>query len=338
MDNSPKYEIPWELIADSLTGNLTNDGEHLLKQWFLLDPENKKKFLKIQELWKNSTEDYKYYRMANEDEAWKALQVRMGLNQHEIEKPKVIRGDFGHRRKFIRNLLAIASVCIGFIAIIWYFTVRNNPDVFITESTGQKRVSLTDGTVITLHPLTRIEVPQGFGVSRRTVVMVSGEADFEVVHRSDLPFIVELGSTMVRDIGTSFIIRREDNMIHVAVTSGKVAFVRTATKETKELDAGSSISFDEQKKEFTSIKAIESSGAFEKMMMFENTPLSEVIQSMQKVYDIKVEITDDIADKKLTAKLYGMPLDSAIEVICTSLNLEYSFHGNIYMLKAKSSQ
>ena len=338
MDNLPKYEIPWEIIADSLTGNLTGEGEHQLQQWFLLDPEHKNKYLKIQELWKTGTEDYQYYRMANEDEAWKALQARMVSDQSETGNPKVIHVDFNHRRKFLRNLLAIASVCIGFIAIIWYSTVRNNPDVYITGSNDQKSVSLLDGSVITLHPLTRIEVPHGFGTSRRTVVMASGEADFEVVHQSNVPFIVELGSTVVRDIGTSFIIRREGKKIHLAVSSGKVAFESTATKETKELDAGSAVSFDEQRKEFSTIKATESSAAFEKLLFFENTLLSDVILSIQKVYAKKVVITDDIAGKKLTAKLHGMPFDTAIEVICTSLDLEYSVQDNIYMLKAKSSQ
>ena len=338
MDNLAKYEIPWEIIADSLTGNLTDEGEHQLQQWFLLDPEHKKKFLKIQELWKDGTEDYKYYRMANEEEAWKALQVRMESVQPEEAKPKVVHVDFDHRRKFIRNLLAIASACIGFIAIVWYFTVRNNPDIYITGSNDHKKISLSDGTVITLHPLTRIEVPHGFGTSGRTVVMASGEADFEVVHRADLPFIVELGSSVVRDIGTSFIIRREGKKIHLAVSSGKVAFEINATKETKELNAGSAVSFDEQQHEFSAVKATETSGAFEKLLFFENTPLSEVILSIQKVYAKKVVITDSISGKKLTAKLQGMPFDTAIEVICTSLDLEYSVRDTIYMLKDKRSE
>src|SRR5512133_3269577 len=176
MDNLSKYEIPWEIIADSLTGNLTDEGERQLQQWILLDPEHKIKFLKIQELWKKGTEDYKYYRIADENEAWKALKVRMTLDQPETGNPTVIHADFGRRRKFVRNLLAIASISVGFIAIVWYFAVRNTPDVYITGSDSQKRVSLTDGTVITLHPLTRIEVPRGFGTSGRTMVMTSGEA------------------------------------------------------------------------------------------------------------------------------------------------------------------
>jgi transmembrane sensor len=276
--------------------------------------------------------------MANEEKAWKDLQDRISTDQSENEKHKVIHADFGHRRKLIRNLLAIASVSIGLIAVVWYFTVRNNPDVFMAGSDSEKVVSLADGTVITLRPRTKIEVPRGFNISGRTVVMAAGEADFEVVHRRDLPFVVKLGSTEVRDIGTSFIIRRDSKMVHVAVSAGKVAFIRTATKETRELEAGSSVSFDEQKEEFGSVKSTETSEAFENMLTFESTPLSEVIQSIQKVYARNIVIADETANRKLTAKLYGMPFDKAMEVICTSLHLEYTVDGNIYMLKQKTSE
>jgi transmembrane sensor len=338
MDNSQKYEIPWELIGDSLTGNLSDEGEHQLQRWLELDPEHKSTYLRLQDIWKNGTEDYRYYRMANEEEAWKSLQNKISPGQPEIEKHQVIHADFGHRRKLIRNLLAIASVSIGLIAIVWYFTVRNNPDVYMAGSDSEKVVSLADGTVIALHPGTRIEVPHGFNTSGRTVVMAAGEADFKVVHRSDLPFIVELGSTEVRDIGTSFIIRRDGKMIHVAVSDGKVAFIKTATRETRELNAGSAASFDEQKEEFSSVKATEASEAFENMLIFESTPLSEVMQSIQKVYARQIVFTDEIANRKLTAKLYGMSFDKALEVICTSLQLEYSVDGNTYQLKAKTSE
>ena len=48
MDTSPKYDFPWELITESLTGNLTVEGEIQLQQWFSSNPENKEKYLKIQ--------------------------------------------------------------------------------------------------------------------------------------------------------------------------------------------------------------------------------------------------------------------------------------------------
>lgn len=335
MDNSIKYEIPWELIADSVTGNLSVEGEKQLQQWFSEDPEHRKIFQRIHELWENGTESYRYYRLANENEGWKNLQLRMESERSQTEKPGIIYADFSRRRRFIRTLLAIASVCVGLAVIFWYRTTLNDTQVYSTGKSEYRTVSLEDGSEITLQPLTTIEIPKEYNKSGRTVIMISGEADFEVVHMNDAPFVVDLGATEVRDIGTSFIIRREASAIHVAVTSGKIAFIKTVTKESREVYAGSAISYNETEKEFGTIQGIETSGAFDNLLTFENTPLSDVIRSIQKVYARTVIINGEIADRRLTAKLYGMNFNSAIDVICTSLDLEYSVDDSIYTLQAK---
>ncbi len=74
MNKSPKNDLPWELIAESLTGSLSAEEELQLQQWISSDAENKEKYLQIKELWKNGMEDYTFYQMANEEESWKALQ------------------------------------------------------------------------------------------------------------------------------------------------------------------------------------------------------------------------------------------------------------------------
>ncbi len=84
--------------------------------------------------------------------------------------------------------------------------------------------------------------------------MDKGEAWFDVVHNSNKSFIVELGSTQIRDIGTSFTIHKDLNTIDVAVSTGKIAFVKLSTKETKELNAGSAITFTMKSESFGNVK------------------------------------------------------------------------------------
>jgi transmembrane sensor len=238
----------------------------------------------------------------------------------------------------LRNLLAIAAAFIGVVGFIWFILYRNTPEVYLTALNEQKRIALIDGTVIIMQQETRIEVPRKFNHSERTIIMALGEADFEVAHNVDLPFIVELGIARVKDIGTRFTVHKEDKMIYVAVSSGKVAFVSIATKESREINAGSELTYDVTHQRFGSINAIESSKDFEQLLVFENTPLSEVIVSIQQFYGGKILIDDSIADRKFTAKLYGMPYTTAIQVICKSLGLEYSINDSIYTLKAKAGE
>ena len=204
-------------------------------------------------------EDYRFYQMANEEESWKALHAKMRKDNPEQIETKVIQGQFNQNQKFVRNLIAIAAVFVGFVGIgLWFILPRNNPVIYETAFNVQKKVTLIDGSVITLQPNTKIEVPATYNKSGRTIIMDAGEALFDVVHNSGKSFIVELGSTQIRDIGTSFTIRKELNSIDVSVSTGKIAFVKLSTRETKELNAGSAITFDVQHESFGNIKAVDS--------------------------------------------------------------------------------
>jgi transmembrane sensor len=335
MNKQTNNEIPWELVGDYLTGNISDERNHQLQQWIGMSEENHESFVRILELWKSGTENYLNYKQANEEDGWKALQNKITTGHPNAQQPKVIHADFNRQRRILRNIMAIASVCVGFIAILWYFSIRNQPDVYITGEAGQKEITLSDGTNITMFPSTRIEVYHSFNKRNRTITMASGEADFDVTHRYDLPFIVKMGNAEVRDIGTSFIIRRQGKMIHVAVSSGKVSFIKKDNEESRELEAGSSASFNEEKSELSEIAPTASSEAFKNLLVFENTPLSAVIESVQKVYAKNIAISDNISNRKLTAKLYDMPFNMAIEVICTSLDLEYTVTDNVYVLRAR---
>jgi transmembrane sensor len=336
MNNSPKNDLPWELIAESLTGNISVEEELQLQQWISSGPENKEKYLHIKELWKKGMEDYRFYRVANEEKSWIALHAKMRKDNPE-QNARVIRGQFNQSRKFVRNLLAIAAVFIGFVGIgFWFVIPKNHPVIYETAFNIQKKINLADGSVITLQPNTKIEVPAAYNKLRRTIIMDAGEAWFEVIHNSRKSFIVELGSTQIKDIGTSFTIHKAPNSIDVSVSSGKIAFVKLSTRETKELKAGFGVTFDVQRESFGIIQATDSVKAAKRLLVFKNTPLSEVIGNIQKVYGKKIMINEGIANKTFTGQLDGMSFKGAIKVICTTYGLEYEKNDSVYILKAKT--
>ena len=65
MNPSSTNNFPWELIGSSFTGNLTQDDESHLQQWLDANSDNKAKYQQLQDLWNNSTEDYKLYLMGH---------------------------------------------------------------------------------------------------------------------------------------------------------------------------------------------------------------------------------------------------------------------------------
>jgi transmembrane sensor len=339
MDTSPLHDIPWDLIAESLAGSLTVEEELQLQEWMTADPANGDRYAEIKKMWESGMEDYRLYQMADVNESWESLRSRLRSRQLLQKKDDEVQVQSFHKTSYLRNLIAIAAVLLGFVGIgFWIVLHRNNPVTYETAINEQKKVVLPDGTVIMLHPQTEIEVPAGYNKKDRKIIMDSGEAFFDVEHQQDKPFTVGLGTTLIRDIGTSFTITREKKKIGLHVTTGTVAFVRVATNEARVIHAGSGITFDSEHEKFGEIQMIRSSVSVEPLLDFENTPLSEVVASIQKVYGEKIILPEALANRKLTAKLDGMPYHTALDVICISLGLEYSMKDNVYILKATISE
>ena len=330
MTPSPTYNYPWELIVNSFSGNLSNEEEFMLQQWIDSDPLNAKKYQQLQQIWKNGLDDYKFYLMADENKAWNSFKAKLKLPERE----KIIkRYDQEKKIRSISYIVSIAAVLLVLIGVgIWYTVSRKDSPIYETASNEHKKINLADGSSILLQPHTKIQVTKDYNETVRTVILISGEAFFGIKHQKRKPFIVEMDVAKVEDIGTSFTIKKLNEKIKVTVKSGKVTFIKNATKETHELTAGMSLTFNIKNETFNGSDNSESM----KLLEFDDTPLSDVIVLLEKVYGKKIQITDrDVNEKKLTANLNGLPYITAIKVICKTLNLEYSVKDSVYTLKVK---
>jgi hypothetical protein len=73
-----------------------------------------------------------------------------------------------------------------------------------TPNGGKYDVVLGDGTRVWLNSASSIKYPASFAHLKERIVELSGEAYFEVVHNSNVPFKVVTANLTVEDIGTHF--------------------------------------------------------------------------------------------------------------------------------------
>src|SRR5258708_1195033 len=106
-----------------------------------------------------------------------------------------------------------------------------------------------------LKPQTRIQLVRRYNKASRTVILTSGEAFFEISHHEELPFIVDMETASIKDIGTSFTVQKTEDSIKVMVFSGKVAFSKKEAREAMEISAGSSLCFYIREERFGEIRA-----------------------------------------------------------------------------------
>jgi hypothetical protein len=79
-----------------------------------------------------------------------------------------------------------------------------------TPSGGQYQIELPDGTNVWLNAASSMRFPTSFKGSARTVD-ITGEAYFEVAKNKDKPFVVNVGSSHIKVLGTHFNVMAYDN-------------------------------------------------------------------------------------------------------------------------------
>jgi len=126
---------------------------------------------------------------------------------------------------------AAAAVVLMVISSLYW---RDNA---FTTAVGQQRVRvLRDGTRVLLNTDTRIEV--NYDKHARRVRLVRGEARFDVSKRPTWPFLVSVGDREIRALGTSFIVRHDnDQDLSVTLVEGRISVAPGAATSEKPPEA-----------------------------------------------------------------------------------------------------
>lgn len=174
-------------------GNRTPAIELGLKRWLREDPENARAFEIATEVWED------------------AENLRRFVPLHPKLPPR--------RRSNMAPIFAaaaIASVLLFLGAILWF----QNLGVITTDIGEQRQLVLEDGTRVFLNTDTRLVVK--YNEAARFVELTRGEALFIVAKKSEWPFVVLAGDRQVRALGTSFLVRKENQQLAVMLVEGKV--------------------------------------------------------------------------------------------------------------------
>jgi transmembrane sensor len=127
------------------------------------------------------------------------------------------------RRGRSRLWLAAASVAvIGLFAAGALLFTPDHPrsDVYASTITEGRSLNLPDGSLVQLDRDSAIAV--NFDAQFRRIELLHGSALFDVGKDPGRPLQVQIGASMLRDIGTVFAVRRDNAGDEVTVVSGRV--------------------------------------------------------------------------------------------------------------------
>ena len=216
-------------------------------------------------------------------------------------KPEApVRGERSVHRFRLVVAASILLTCLALGTWRWWQVVRYPS--YATQFGEQRTVTLEDGSIVELNARTRIKVR--FTDAGRDVDLIEGQALFRVARNPDRPFTVVTGNTRVRAVGTEFDVYQKTQGTVVTVVEGRVSVSappeRSATAADVGAQAGPVMLAAGQQVTVTSHRVAAPSHAnvaqamawTEGKLVFDSTPLSEVVQEFNR-YNARPLSIDD---------------------------------------------
>ena len=198
---------------------------------------------------------------------------------------------FGRRTLFAGATAAAASVAAVTVGLNVLGPLSGVYADHATSVGERKRVTLDDGSVVTLNTATALSVDYS-GLERR-VALHDGEAMFEVAKDPNRPFIATAGNGEARAVGTAFVVRRKETCAHVIVTEGTVE-VTVGKAAPVRLEAGQRLGFGEGDRQKLRTVDVETLTAWQRgKLIFNSRSLQSVVDELQRYRRGRIVIAND---------------------------------------------
>ncbi len=305
------YEL---LVIRQLQNVATEDELWQLASWIQESPENKHKEESIRKIWMAS--ENTNFPALDVDAEWLRFKEKAGIGKIRKNTTTAI-------------LLKVAAVfLLGLFSVFAYLFIPQASEKTYMAESSLLEVSLDEGSTVVLNRNATLIVPPSFNKDQRTVYL-KGDAYFDV-KKGEKPFFVHADRVSVKVLGTSFYIDDRENLKNAEVIV-KNGLVRVSASE----DHDNHIVL--RKGEVASLKkqVLNKQFSFDpnylawktRKISFENTPMQEVVNTLNKVYGVTFRIDESLTEKHLTADFNNQKLEEVLHIISLTLDVRIEKQG-----------
>lgn len=325
-----------ELLIKYLNNNCTDKEFEELVEWIKKKAENKESKSWGLDDWKSFEPDLKN----KDNKKYSALldKIHHEINLKNQRKTKVIT-----MRKVTSWLSRAAAILfIPLLGVVFYLLTNNNiqsnkytgltvDSLEIIAPVGSRTVvQLTDGSKVHLNYGSKIKYPQFFLGDTREIIL-EGEGYFEVAHNPDKPFIVKTRTLNVKAIGTAFnvLAYSDEDVVETTLVNGKVLLEQNEPNgETKEIgcmEPEQHVAYNLKSGKIHSTKGnITKYIAWKDgKLVFDNEPITGVAKKLSRMFNVDIEVADNIKDYTYTVTLVNDPLLLILDLMTEVTNVSY---------------
>lgn len=347
------------IIARVLSGDSSSEDILQLSNWLNKEEKNKKEFSYLKNYWDAEVASNHF-----SDPAITFDKLQEQLNREKKQ--------MALKQRWRLWTPIAASIAVLLAVSSWFIFQSAEEQVtfcftYLTEN-NKAEFNLEDGTTVTLNKNSRLSYTNFYGKEERVVVL-EGEAFFDVKKDSVKPFIVSVANDRMRVkvLGTRFNVNAypSESDIHTTLVEGAVLLQFTdAEKRMSErlLDSplnnavynltSKNVIVGEQKLvpaekltfnilskkiETSHIDPIDEYAWKDGLIKYKNVSFSDLISELEKKFKVKITIENETlaqASTKVTGTFTEeQSLEQILEVVARSLPIQWSNGGDTYSIK-----
>lgn len=235
------------------------------------------------------------------------------------------------------------AACLGIALWIGNQWLQQAPvqQQMYTTAVGETRtVALPDGSEVKLN--TNSELIVNFSRGERRTQLLRGEAFFDVARQTSRPFTVEAGSANIRVLGTQFNVERNPENTRVSVTGGVVAVSEARADSGLQPESVKLVRNQKVSVSNSGLSDVGHTSADEALdwtrgqLVFDETPLSEALEELNRYLKVPAAASAAISDKPLSGTFELTDPETTLAAIVTALDLaQDQSDPNLTLLSAK---
>lgn len=246
---------------------------------------------------------------------------------------------------FIRwSQIAAAILLPVFILLSFYLYHQNNliisEEIIVSTSKGERAsITLPDGTLVSLNSESRLGYRTKDYNKKERKISFNGEGYFQVQKNKEVPFQIAAKGLEVKVLGTTFnlLVREKHNTAELTLEEGSVQLLSIKTNKSVILEPSQKAILDQQTGQITIVTGndTEYSSAWRRGdMVFRNSSLPDVVQSIEENYNVTIRIDCvNYMEDTFTGTLPLTDLNEVLEVLELSYNVRATIVGREIHLK-----
>jgi ferric-dicitrate binding protein FerR (iron transport regulator) len=307
--------------------NTSSDAEALeLRNWLKADERHPQELDKITRIWEASGSIPS--QRVKVDAQWELFK-----NKHFTTSTSTVTLPRIEEAKPKQHWWRYAAAIVLFIglgsAALWFSSNKQ----YQTQQGERMRITLADGSSVTLVNNTTLSVPRTFNWFNRTLSL-EGEALFQVAKNPDKAFLIESPLTNTQVLGTAFRLKASNTQNAIEVSEGKVAYWRPLSGDSLILVKGESAALTQGKLHMQTLTKSNADAWISGKFSFKNTPLPQVLAILQDYYAFSIDFTNQPNTQTcgFTGNFDQQSRESVLQELALAMDINYRWEHNTLVL------